>query len=148
MQPYDLKRLVREFLTDKKIIGLIKLVKPLDLIKTLVRDHGLCAKDAALATLDLVKGANNFQDKDLDKHVGEGLPLGSMSAGEFPVPVKLKKKKDSLEELSPLRGEPEFQKHLFPPERHRKMPQQFPYDDQTVRWSKVRGTTPKRGHST
>ena len=145
MRQYDLESLVNEFLTNKRVVGLVKVVRPLDIVKTLVRDHGLCAKDAALATLDLIKGSDPVQ---FEKLVREGLPLGSMTAGEFPIPNKLKRKKDNLEELSPLRGEPEFQKHLFPPEKHRKMASTFPYDDASVRWSRVRGQTPRAGHKT
>lgn len=142
---YDYEKLVREFLTDKRIVGLVKLVKPLDILKVLVRHLDLHPKDAAMATLDLIKSSDPVQFECLVK---EGLPLGSMTAGEFPIPNKLKRKKDNLEELSPLRGEPEFQKHLFPPEKHRKMASTFPYDDASVRWSRVRGQTPRAGHKT
>lgn len=145
MPQYNVEQLVREFLTDKKIVGLVKIVKPLDILKTLVKHFDLLPKDAAVATLGLVKGSDPVQ---FERLVREGLPLGVMKAGQFPVPNKLKRKKDSLEEISPLRGEPEFQKHLFPPEKHRKMASTFPYDDQTVRWSRVRGTTPRSGHQT
>ena len=145
MAQYNVEQLVREFLTDKRIVGLVKLVKPLDIVKSLVIDHGLCPADAALATLDLIKGSDPVQ---FERLVREGIPLGSMGNGKFPVPNRLKKKKDSLEEISPLRGEPEFDRNVFPPEHHRSMPQQFPYDDQTVRWSRVRGQTPKAGHKT
>lgn len=143
---FEIENLVREFLTQKKIVGLVRLVKPIDIITVLVKHLDLLPQDAAIATLGLVKGANNFQDRDLEKYVGEGLPLSQPKAGGFPVPNKLKKANPPIDEMSPLRGEPEFNKNVFPPEKHRKMPQQFPYDDQTVRWSRVRGTTPRSGH--
>lgn len=145
MAQYDLNRLVREFLTDKKIVGLVKLVKPLDIVKSLVRDHGLCPADAAMATLDLIKSSDPVQ---FERIVREGIPLGSMGAGEFPIPNKLKRKKDNIEEISPLRGEPEFTDTQFPPQKHRNFPSEFPYDSATVRWSRVRGQTPKAGHQT
>ena len=146
MPQYDVKRLVREFLTDKKVVGLVKLVQPIDLVKALARDFGLHPKDAVSVTLDLIKGSDPVKFENL---VREGLPLGSWEPNsQFPVPNRLKRKKDSLEELSPLRGEPEFQKHLFPPEHHRNFPSEFPYDQATVRWSRVRGQTPRAGHKT
>lgn len=145
MPQYNVEQLVREFLTDKKVVGLVKIVKPLDILKTLVKHFDLLPKDAAIATLGLVKGSDPIQ---FERLVREGLPLGVMKTGQFPVPNKLKKKKDSLEEISPLRGEPEFSKNVFPPEHHREFPNEFPYDDANVRWSRVRGTTPRSGHQT
>lgn len=146
MAQYDLESLVREFLTDKKVVGLIKLVKPIELVKALVRDLGLCPADAASATLELVKGSDPVQFEQL---VREGLPIGSWEPNsQFPVPNKLKKKKDNLEELSPIGAYPDFRKAEIPPEHHRSMPNEFPYDDQSVRWSRVRGQTPKAGHKT
>lgn len=141
--------LVREFLCkDQKILGLIKIIKPLGLIAAIAKGLDLRPRDAADVTFELIKHVNpHIQDRDLEKYVNEGLPLGSWNPTQFPVPTKLKKAKPKLE-MSPLRGEPEFQSHLFPPQRHRKMPVEFPYDDQTVRWSRVRGITPKAGHKT
>ena len=146
MAQYDLKRLVREFLTDKKVIGLVRLVKPIDLVKSLVNDMGLCATDAAAVTLDLIKSSDPVKFEQL---VREGLPIGSWEPNsQFPVPNRLKKKKDNLEELSPIGAYPDFRKAEIPPEHHRNFPSEFPYDQATVRWSRTRGSTPKSGHQT
>lgn len=130
-------------------MGLVKMVKPLDIVRVLAKHLDLQPLDAARGTLELVKGANGIQDKELERYVREGLPLiGPKEPGQSPAPVKLKKAKPNIDEMSPMRGEPEFQKHLFPPEKHRKFANNFPYDVANVRWSRVRGTTPKPGHQT
>ena len=142
----QIEQLVKEFLTNKKVVGLVKFVKPLDVLKLLVKDHDICPKDAAVVTLDLLQKSDPVQ---FESWIREGLPLSSWKQGmQFPVSPQMKKKKEKIEEISPLRGEPEFQKHLFPPEHHRSLPKQFPYDSATVRWSRVRGQTPKAGHKT
>jgi len=131
------EEMMKEFMTNKRVMGLVRLMKPLDVCRAIAVNLDMKPKDAAKLTAGLLKHSKKPNDREL-KHQDGGNQT-------WPVPTKLKKAKPTIE-TGNLRGEPEFQKHLFPPEDHRSKPGEWPYDEQNVAYMNMKKGA-KRGHN-
>ena len=101
-----------------------------------MNNFGLHEPDAEKVSDMLIKHSFDVHNKK------EGLPVPAIEKHQYPVPVKLRKSNgDEIEEdvtgpmgkTSAFYREP-IEKHKFPPEKHKKRPGNWPYDDMTTAW--------------
>lgn len=142
---------ILEFLCKKpKVIGLVKMLPPKNIIKIIAKTFDLQPADAEKVSDGLLK--HNFSVHN--KRKVEGVPFGSFEkSSQYPIPVKLKKRKTDEDDLGedeivegpsgPLGKDsgfsrPDIKKSEFPPQRHREKDKVWPYDDMTVQFMKKR----------
>jgi hypothetical protein len=126
----DVNKIVETLLMNKKILGLVKLMQPHDVVHVLVKDLGLKPQDSARAALGLLKKVNPHFIKAVDAEVKKikEHPFNPMGKTGY--------------QQGPVDGIPN---HQFPPDPYRRnKDKSWPYDDMNLAWQNVKAG-PKRG---
>lgn len=141
MKKIDENLMVKRILGSDRLKEFVKIMKPLDLVRSLV-DFGLSPKGASKVAIDLIKRT-------------EGIgPIGYEPNKQFPIPPMLKKGNvddvgDEIEEVSRPFGKVDitpkydFPRHHFPPDPIDE-PDDWPYDAATVTSSQTVNKQRKR----
>lgn len=141
------KKIIEDLCRNSKIVGLVSMMKPVELMKALVKHKDLLPKDAAKIIFDLKKKAEGMGQSAIEPNK------------QFPVPPTLRgadkdDPADEIEELSVPSGKTVWgqgggpdaiRRHHFPPDP-RSTGQDFPYEDTFVNY--MNGPKRKRSLTT
>lgn len=115
----ELKALVEKLVADTKVLGLVKMMQPVDVVAIISKDLDLFPDEAERVTSSLLHHAHNCE--------GMSSP-GIESNKKYPVPEKLRKK--DIEEYINIVPKYDFSRYHFPPDPVDE-PGEWPYDDMT-----------------
>jgi len=111
---------------NKKAMGLVSMMSPIELMKGLVKDLDILPKDAARMVMDLKKYSEALSNPSIETNK------------EYPVPAAMRNQPEDNQEENAALGRPQgkssfhgptgFPRHHFPPDPREK-PGDFPYDD-------------------
>ena len=167
MKKYTLKELAETLIKDRKIAGLVRIMSKTDIIRQLSKDFGLHDKDAG-AVFDLIRNTDDKEIRD------EGIAFGSYERGGNTYPLHPQARKANTQNpdkaisyVYPNRSDDEeieteassmpMQKTYirspgidmrpaeFPPEKHNREPNDWPYDLMTVNAMQVKNKLRKPG---
>lgn len=112
----QLKDLVSKLVADKKVMGLVKLMQPTDVIAVISTDLDLQDEDAENVVANLIQHAHGAHYEGMASPGIEKLP--------YPVPSSIRRDNTKTEDISDLSP------HQFPPDP-REEPKKWPYDAMT-----------------
>jgi len=139
----NLRDLIGKLIANQKIIELVKVMEPMDMIAVISDDLDLCSSDATNVVANLLMHVNRMNS--------EGLSGGSIETNmQYPVPSKIKRDNESGEEidedfinnLGSL--SPTMVKYQFPHDQ-RDQDQDWPYSDATIAYMDPKNKRGKRG---
>ena len=118
----ELNDIIGRLKAEKRIIGLVKMMKPLDIFAVLAKDLSLCDEDAEIATKNLLQHVHNVHY--------EGLSYPSIETNkQYPVPPTMKK--EFAINATTMSAAPEINPDEFPPAPLSRAPG-WPFDSATL----------------
>lgn len=125
------KVIIENLYQNKKALGLVSMMAPVELMKALVKNLDLVPKDAARVVLDLKKRVEGISNPGIE------------SNKMYPVPPQHRKDPEDDQQDEGVLGRPwgkdsyhgpaGFSRHQFPPDP-REEPGEYPYDDVFVHY--------------
>jgi hypothetical protein len=135
MQDLELKGLIDQLKSNEKVIELVKVMQPLDIVVVISRDLGLHREKAKTITMDLIKHTKTAETEGM---VARGIETNK----QYPVPASSRKDQDpNLESEEKIKEDagnyvnslPTYSvnRNQFPPDPKQKT-DDWPYDSMTV----------------
>ena len=132
----NLRDLISKLIANEKIIGLVKLMKPMDIFAVVSVDLGLQKGDAESVVANLLQHA---------RHEGMASP-GIETNKDYPVPARIRRDNEIEEDYVNNMGQmnPDISPDQFPP-KPRSEPGEWPYDAMNVAGMDLKNKGRKRG---